>query len=258
MISSVSKEKLNDYKGFVEKFKPKKTTDDCYTPPEVYDLVLNFVIDEYKIDKNKVVRPFYPGGDYETFDYSDGKIVIDNPPFSILSKIVRFYLERNIAFFLFAPNLTFFSVDYDACLIAVGAIIEYENKAKISTSFITNLDDKKIKTAPKLYKSLTDLLPKNNLPKYDYPDYLITSSKLTKLNKKGVNFSVNKEEVHFIRSLDSQKKYKKSIFGAGFLISEKKAEELKKLNEAEEGDDIENRFIWSLSDNEKEIIKNLK
>ncbi len=26
------KEKFNDYDGFVEKFKPKKTTDDCYTP----------------------------------------------------------------------------------------------------------------------------------------------------------------------------------------------------------------------------------
>lgn len=26
-------EKFEDYEGFVEKFKPKKTTDDCYTPP---------------------------------------------------------------------------------------------------------------------------------------------------------------------------------------------------------------------------------
>lgn len=24
---------FHDYKGFTEKFKPKKTTDDCYTPP---------------------------------------------------------------------------------------------------------------------------------------------------------------------------------------------------------------------------------
>lgn len=27
------------YEKFVEKFKPKKTTDDCYTPPEVYKLI---------------------------------------------------------------------------------------------------------------------------------------------------------------------------------------------------------------------------
>lgn len=25
--------KMKDYDEFVEKFKPKKTTDDCYTPP---------------------------------------------------------------------------------------------------------------------------------------------------------------------------------------------------------------------------------
>lgn len=30
---------FNDYEGFVEKFKPKKTTDDCYTPPEIYEAV---------------------------------------------------------------------------------------------------------------------------------------------------------------------------------------------------------------------------
>lgn len=32
-VSSVSKEKFEDYEGFVEKFKPKLTTDDCFTPP---------------------------------------------------------------------------------------------------------------------------------------------------------------------------------------------------------------------------------
>lgn len=26
-------EKFYDYEGFVDKFKPKRTTDDCYTPP---------------------------------------------------------------------------------------------------------------------------------------------------------------------------------------------------------------------------------
>ena len=35
--TSQKAEKSNDYEGFVEKFKPKKTTDDCYTPPLVYD-----------------------------------------------------------------------------------------------------------------------------------------------------------------------------------------------------------------------------
>lgn len=86
------------YEQFVEKFKPKKTTDDCYTPPLIYDGVADWVCTEYGINRDAFCRPFYPGGDYETFDYT-GKIVVDNPPFSILSKILRFYIERNINFF---------------------------------------------------------------------------------------------------------------------------------------------------------------
>lgn len=40
-MASTSRQKhlFEDYDGFVEKFKPKKTTDDCYTPPDVYDCV---------------------------------------------------------------------------------------------------------------------------------------------------------------------------------------------------------------------------
>ncbi len=38
-----SKQSFIDYDGFVEKFKPKKTTDDCYTPPEVMEVVNSYV-----------------------------------------------------------------------------------------------------------------------------------------------------------------------------------------------------------------------
>ena len=83
-----NKEKFNDYDGFVEKFKPKKTTDDCYTPPEVYDVVLKHVREEYNIDDDvPIVRPFYPGGDYENYDYPEGCVVVDNPPFSIFATL---------------------------------------------------------------------------------------------------------------------------------------------------------------------------
>lgn len=30
----IRQQTINDYDAFVEKFKPKKTTDDCYTPPQ--------------------------------------------------------------------------------------------------------------------------------------------------------------------------------------------------------------------------------
>lgn len=35
----MAKTQFDDYEGFVNKFKPKKTTDDCYTPDWVYEFV---------------------------------------------------------------------------------------------------------------------------------------------------------------------------------------------------------------------------
>lgn len=54
-------EKHNDYEGFVEKFKPKKTTDDCYTPPAVYTAVKDWACRRFGIDPGKTVRPFLAG-----------------------------------------------------------------------------------------------------------------------------------------------------------------------------------------------------
>lgn len=75
---------FTDYDGFCEKFKPKKTTDDCYTLPAVYESVLDYVNRNVApLEGREVVRPFWPGGDYERHEYPQGCIVIDNPPFKI-------------------------------------------------------------------------------------------------------------------------------------------------------------------------------
>ena len=89
--------KSKTYEEFVEKFKPKPklTTDDCYTPPSVYAVIRDWACKEYGIDPAKIVRPFYPGGDYENYEYPEGAAVLDNPPFSILAKICAFYLRTN-------------------------------------------------------------------------------------------------------------------------------------------------------------------
>lgn len=140
------------YKDFTDKFKPKLTTDDCYTPPEVYDAVRDWVCAEYGIDPAGIVRPFYPGGDYERHEYPDGCTVLDNPPFSILTKICEFYLQHGIRFFLFAPGLTAFSsrnVVMRTTHIVCEAKITYANGAIVGTAFVTNLGGDVIaRTAP--------------------------------------------------------------------------------------------------------------
>lgn len=94
------------YKIFVDKFKPKKTTDDCYTPEPVFNAVLDWVVKEYGIDREKIIRPFWPGCDYTEFDYPEDATVVDNPPFSIITKICRDYQTAGVKFFLFSPYLT--------------------------------------------------------------------------------------------------------------------------------------------------------
>ena len=97
---------MQEYNRFVDKFKPRHTSDDTHTPANVYEAVLSWAEKRYGLDRAKVVRPFFPGGDYANAEYPEDCVVLDNPPFSILSQIVRFYLGRKIPFFLFAPSLT--------------------------------------------------------------------------------------------------------------------------------------------------------
>ena len=147
------------YKEFIEKFKPKKTTDDCYTPPEIYEVVKGWAVGEYGLAGRPIVRPFYPGGDFENFPYRKECVVIDNPPFSILAKIVQFYEEKGIDYFLFAPHLTMFSSvgkwNNASCLIT-GESVTYENGAVVNTGFVTNLDHYKIRTVPELAAKLKE------------------------------------------------------------------------------------------------------
>lgn len=45
-----------------------------------------------------IVHPFRPGADYGRAEYPDGCVVVDNPPFSILAKIIRFYQAHGVRF----------------------------------------------------------------------------------------------------------------------------------------------------------------
>lgn len=144
-----------EYDEFVSKFEQKKTTDDCYTPSEVYNVVRDWAVDHYGLQGKKLIRPFYPGGDFEGEEYPEGCVVLDNPPFSIISKICAWYDERGIKYFLFAPTLTLFNANggKENYVVSAARVI-YENGAVVNTSFATNLGDYKIEVAPELRRAI--------------------------------------------------------------------------------------------------------
>lgn len=213
--------KGESYEEFVEKFKPKKTTDDCYTPPAVYEAVKDWAIKEYGWEGRPIVRPFWPGGDYENFDYSPDAVVIDNPPFSIISKIAAFYESCRIDYFLFAPGLTLFAIRHATSHIGVSAKIRYENGAIVNTSFIASRGPL-LRSAPDLYRIIdeihqkTVLVPKNRQLVYRYPDALITSTTLSKFSRYGVEYA--SDTGTRVNRLDAQADMKKSIFGGGYIV----------------------------------------
>lgn len=258
------------YEEFVEKFKPKKTTDDCYTPDNIYEAIKEWCINEYHLKGMNIVRPFYPGGDYQSYDYHVNDVVIDNPPFSISSKIISFYLDKNIKFFLFCDGKTIYSKKYTEeqyrkiTFIPLNSCITYKNEANVTTSFITNMDNCLIRTAPKLYRAILFENSKNEnknkkkLPKYIYPNNLLRSHSLNDLNQNNIDFKVDFSEVHYLRALDMQKKIKKTIYGSGFFISDKKLKEKQEIeNKLLKENKIKKPIMWELSEREKEIIRNL-
>lgn len=256
--------KSKDYEEFVDKFRIKKTTDDCYTPDNVYDAVSKYVASYYCKDASNFVRPFYPGGDYEHFTYGPDAIVVDNPPFSKLMEIIRFYVDHNIKFFLFAPALTLVEYTRYCTGIATGVDITYCNGAVVNTSFLTNLefDDIALKSDSALYDAVFNANVENKKtnpkPKYYYPDHVVTSAMVNQYSKWGISFEIPRGHCHFTRALDDQKGHKKSIFGAGYIVSDyvaglrKECDELLRVR-----DEYEKTKTWSLSDNEREIIAKL-
>lgn len=248
------------YTLFKGKFKPKLTTDDFYTPEAVYEAVKNWAVKEYGLEGREIIRPFYPGGDYERESYPEGCVVIDNPTFSILSKIVRFYNERGISFFLFAPTMTLFSTGAGSTnYLPCGAKITYENGAVINTSFVTSLGEYRIDTAPELSKAIEKAQENGKpeaLPVYDYPANVVSAAQLQHLANKGADIKIRQGV--FIRALESQREKKKTIFGAGFLISDEDAARIAAEKAAAEKAAAEKaKIFWPLSEAEREAIRRL-
>ena len=246
-----------EYQEFLKKFEAKKTTDDCYTPDNIYDAVRDWAAKKYEIGNAAILRPFYPGGDYKSEKYPSGCVVIDNPPFSIISEICEWYTRKGINFFLFAPTLTLLGIMRgSANYVACGCGVVYENGASVNTSFVTNMGRKKIVAAADLREILDDENKKNikklhrELPKYSYPDEVLTATMLCYMAAHGVSLEISERDAHFIRALDAQKASGKGLFGSGFLLSEKAAAEKAAAEKV-------NTDIWELSEREWAIVRGL-
>ena len=262
---SQSRESFEDYEGFVDKFRPKLTTDDCYTPPEVYDVVAGWVASEYGLDRSGFVRPFWPGGDYEGFEYPEGCAVVDNPPFSILSKIVRFYLDRGIRFFLFCPSLTALGSARnwaETCAVVCDANITYHNGAVVRTAFTTNLEPGyAARTAPELGRAINAKCEeiakrtKAELPKYTYPDEVVTAAMMQRWAKYGVDYRLRRSDCARVSALDSQREAGKAIYGGGLLLSPGAAERRAAAERAAAERAAATR--WPLSERERALCASL-
>ena len=217
----MGKKNIN-YDEFVEKFKPKKTTDDCYTPPLVYDAVLGWACSHLDIGDRPVVRPFYPGGDFEHYDYPDGCVVIDNPPFSIFAKICDWYVAHDIPFLLFAPAMS--SIRKNCTYIGASCSITYENGANVNTAFVTNMmSDLICTTAPELFRAvkeandITQKQAKKTLRKLSFPDCVLRATTLHTMSRAGVMFKVRKDDGCVV----GQACQGSREFGSSILLSDK-------------------------------------
>ena len=225
-------EVFNDYNSFVDKFETKKTTDDCYTPPAVYDAVLEFVKSIYPLDGVHVVRPFMPGGDYENFPYPEKCAVVDNPPFSMCAKIVQFYVKHNIKFFIFTSALTQSNCvrktwEHVTCIVC-GVGIRYENGAVVPTSFITNMTpDIGVWVCPQLTEAIkvAQAEPDKTKQKFVYPDNIITAATIQKLAHHGTELVIPRKSCRYIKDSDTAKAQGRSLFGGGYILSDRAAAE---------------------------------
>ena len=211
-----------EYGAFTDKFKTKLTTDDCYTPEPVYNAVRDWCVEKYGLQGREIVRPFWPGADFEMYDYPENCVVIDNPPFSIYDHVLDFYInERPTDFFLFAPSLTLFK-KYDACYIVCSEDVRYANGAVVKTSFVTSLDrENRIICDTRLNCAIRQANAygrpkKEDLPIIEYPQNVVTSAILGKTAR--TDFAFKKTDTAWISKLNGER-----LFGSGFLLSDRAA-----------------------------------
>lgn len=249
------------YEEFVAKFKKNapKTTDDCYTPQPVYEVVKEYALKLAGLTEETCtpVRPFYPGGDYRNYDYPADAYVIDNPPFSILSEIRRWYIAHGIKYFLFAPALMCISPKIDDTIICAFSDIIFSNGATVKISFVTNAANREfcLITAPTLKKQLGEIFEHDRkiygkqirkLKSYIYPKNTFSARDSALISR--TEFIIRRRESRCVGTIGSHKP-----FGGAYLLSDRAAAELEKARAAAE----KGAITLYLSPEQEEIVKQL-
>lgn len=247
---------FHDYESFIAKFADNpKTTDDCYTPPDIYDAVVKWLGTKIDLTGKQILRPFYPGGDYVMAEYPEDGIVIDNPPFSLFTKIVQFYCTRNVPFFLFGPGMTIGTCFRWCTAVIVNEQIRFSNGAMLKCHFASNLfGDAVMYSCPELSKMLKNCPSqdyKANLTKYRYPDELCSVSDMQTIAKGDYDFIIHRDECQIVSDLDLHPKAT-GLYGIHLLLSSGKAAAKVAAKAA-----ADRAIPVALSDNEKRIISRL-
>lgn len=216
------------YEEFVAKFDKElpKTTDDCYTPPAVYEAVKDWAVNRFNLQGREIVRPFWPGGDYQACNYPKGCVVIDNPPFSIAASIYAYYRDKGIPYVLFCNGTTLPKAGgrYDGLtLIQCRATIVYANGATVNTNFVTNMcPDVGLIQAGSLTKALIAAQTKSKpepAPRRVFPREVIRAAGSTILH----DLEIPRDEVAMVTRLKAPSGKDYDIFGGGLLISDRAA-----------------------------------
>ena len=265
-IISTKSEKM--YKYCVTNGRNINSADECYTPPDVYDTVLDYAVERYHLQGKHIVRPFIPGGDYQKYVYDKNDVVIDNPPFSITTKIVNGYIDHNIPFFLFINGLYGVSLSRGlpgkATVIATNASVSFYHKAgvkNIKLGFVTNLEPKNIivRGDATLTNRLNGLLTKKSFKRYHYPENFLKNNDILSALQRNVELKLTTDNCLFEDNLDYHKAHtngksqRLSVFGGGYLVNDKLYNEFKDSLKQ----DLPGTYCVTLSTREQKIIEQL-
>ena len=262
VVEIISTESEKMYKYCVKNGRNINSTDECYTPPAVYDTVLDYAVDRYNLQGKHVVRPFIPGGDYQRYVYDKNDVVIDNPPFSITTKIAKWYIDRNIPFFLFVNGLYGVSLSRGlhgkATVIVTNANVSFpykDTEKRIKLGFVTNLEPKNIiiRGDATLTNRLNGLVTKKSFKRFHYPDNFLKNNDILTALQRNVELQLTTDNCLFEDNLDYHKSQRVRVFGGGYLVDDKLYEEFKESLKH----DLPNTYCVTLSTLEKKLIEQL-